>query len=74
MATGKGRIVTVRNTPDALERRAAQEEAASIREADRASKVKRAKALLAEGFAARHVSKRLGLSFRAVCELATEAA
>lgn len=66
--------MTERNTPDALERRAAQQEAAAIREADRAVKLKRARALLAEGFSARAVSKRLGLSFAAVCALAKEAA
>jgi len=59
----------VRDTPDALERRAAQQEAAALREAERAAKLKRARVLLSEGFSAEAVSRRLGVSLRAVRRL-----
>ena len=56
----------MRATPDALERRAAQQEAAALREAERAAKMKRARALLAEGFTPRAVARRLGIAEPAV--------
>lgn len=55
-----------RNTPSALELRAAQQEAAALREVERAAKLKRARALLDEGLSAEAVSRRLGVSLRAV--------
>lgn len=56
----------MRTTPSAVELRAAQQEAAALREAERAAKLKRARALLAEGLSAEAVSRRLGVSLRAV--------
>ncbi len=56
----------MRSTPDELERRAAQQEAAALREAERAAKLKRARVLLAEGFTPRSVARRLGLAEQAV--------
>ncbi len=63
----------MRATPDALERRAAQQEAAMLREADRAAKLKRARALLDEGCTANAVARRLGVSLRVVRQLRREA-
>lgn len=56
----------MRTTPSAVELRAAQQEAAALREAERAAKLKRARALLDEGLSAEAVSRRLGVSLRAV--------
>lgn len=63
----------MRATPDALERRAAQQEAAALREAERAAKLKRARALLAEGFSPRSVARRLGVAEQAVKALRVSA-
>lgn len=64
----------MRTTPDALERRAAQAEAAAIREADKAAKLKRAKALLAEGLPLQHVAQQLGMSRAYLARMRKEAA
>lgn len=56
----------MRTTPDALERRAAQQEAAALREAERAAKLKRARVMLAEGFTPRAVARRLGVAEHAI--------
>lgn len=60
----------MRTTPSAVELRAAQQEAAALREAERAAKLKRARALLAKGLGPKAVSRRLHLSPRVVRELA----
>lgn len=52
----------MRTTPDAMERRAAQQEAAALREQAQAAKLKRAKALLAEGMSQREVARQLAVS------------
>ena len=52
----------MRTTPDALERRAAQQEAAALREQAQAHRLKRARAMLADGMPLKQVARHLGMS------------
>lgn len=52
----------VRTTPDALERRAAQQEAAALREQAQAQRLKRARAMLDDGMPLKQVARHLGMS------------
>lgn len=64
----------MRTTPDALERRAAQQEAAALREEAQAAKVRRAMALLAEGLSQREVARQLAISPAVLRRMRGEAA
>lgn len=64
----------MKTTPDALERRAAQQEAAALRDAAQAAKEKRARALLAEGLPLQQVALQLGMSRQSVARLRKRAA
>ncbi len=64
----------MKTTPDALERRAAQQEAAVLREQAQAAREKRAKALLAEGLPMTQVAQQLGMSRKYLARLRGEAA